>query len=441
MLGRVRLGVMGHLLDRHAATVLGTGVATAAAVAVTDRERTLTARSYAASDDVLWPIASVGKAFAAVIALQLAEEGALDLHAPVREALPWFSVRGGHRPISLHHLLTHTSGLIESSDRAPASTYDVLALADTETGFSPGEHRHYSNVGYRAVGVALETVSGRPYGDLVQERVLDRLGLRNSAPVMTHAIRDRVPPGHVPRFDDRPWRPEHGLVPAPWVESAEADGCSCCTVEELAAFARALWREDEALLSPGSFRAMKTPWPPDENFPYGYGLELEPGGFGHGGDMLGYVCHLRVDVESGLGVVACANGFAGAWWLAEGALALWTGDQSPDPAVDADEPLRDDGSGDEELRRCVGRYRAQNPWLPTFAVAARDGALVYGADWLDGSERQPLIELEPRLFRLGEKPWTPERLRFDTLVDGVCWRAILSGTPYYRAFTPVNPDG
>ncbi len=44
---------MRHLLDRHAALVLGPGVATAAAVAVTDRERTLTARSYAASDEAL----------------------------------------------------------------------------------------------------------------------------------------------------------------------------------------------------------------------------------------------------------------------------------------------------------------------------------------------------------------------------------------------------
>ena len=61
----------------------------------------------------------MGKACAAVIALQLAEEDALDLDAPVREALPWFSVRGGHPAISLHHLLTHTSGLIESPTARP----------------------------------------------------------------------------------------------------------------------------------------------------------------------------------------------------------------------------------------------------------------------------------------------------------------------------------
>jgi CubicO group peptidase (beta-lactamase class C family) len=159
--------------------------------------------------------------------------------------------------------------------------------------------------------LALEAVTRQPYGDLIKRRIFDRLGLSDSAPTTTHAIRTRVPPGHAPRFDDRPWRPEHGLVPAPWVESAEADGCSCCTVEELAAFARALWREDGSLLSAASFNALKTSWPPDEGWAYGYGLELEPRGFGHGGDMLGHVSHVRVDVESGLGVVACANGFAG----------------------------------------------------------------------------------------------------------------------------------
>ena len=288
---------MRRLIDEHAAEVLDSGMATAAAVAVTDRDRTVIAGSYSAADDALWPIASVGKAFAAVIALQLADDGTLDLHAPVPDSLPWFSVRTRYAPITLHHLLTHTSGLIESSDRAPASNYDVLGLEDTEAGFAPGEHRHYSNVGYRVVGAAVEEITCESYGELVQRRVFDRLALTDSVPTMTHESRRRIPPGHAPRFDDRPWLPEHGLVPAPWVESAEADGCSCCTIEELAAVARALWREDEALLSSAGFTAMKTPWPPDEGDAYGYGLELDPRGFGHGGDMLGHVSHMRVDLD------------------------------------------------------------------------------------------------------------------------------------------------
>jgi hypothetical protein len=43
---------------------------------------------------------------------------------------------------------------------------------------------------------------------------------------MVADTRRRLPGGHVPFCDDRPWRPEHGLAPAPWVEAAEADGCA-----------------------------------------------------------------------------------------------------------------------------------------------------------------------------------------------------------------------
>lgn len=152
-------------------------------------------------------------------------------------------------------------------------------------------------------------MTGEPYGDLVRRRILDRLGLRDSVATKTHAIRTRVPPGHVLRFDDRPWRPQHGLMPVPWVESAEADGCSCCTVEGLAGFARAVWREDEALLARG-LHCDEDALAAGRGFAYGYGLELEPRGFGHGGDMLGHVSDLRVDIESGLGAVACEGALA-----------------------------------------------------------------------------------------------------------------------------------
>src|SRR6185312_3366113 len=150
-------------------------------------------------------------------------------------------------PITLHHLLTHTAGLIESSDLAPASNYDVIALADTDLGFAPGEHRWYSNIGYRAVGVVLETVTGQSYGELVQRRVLDRLGLQETVPVMRHETRRRLPGGHAPFYDDRPWRRQDGLVTAPWVESAEADGCLCCSAEDLAAYLRSIWTGGELL--------------------------------------------------------------------------------------------------------------------------------------------------------------------------------------------------
>jgi CubicO group peptidase (beta-lactamase class C family) len=402
-------------LDAFADRVLGTGTATGLAVAITDRERTLTARTYGeATPDHLWPIASIGKSFTAAVAVQLADEGALDLHAPITDYLPWFSVRTRFAPITLHHLLSHTSGVIAASDLAPDSNYDVIALAQTETGFAPGEQHHYSNIGYRAVGAVLERVTGEPYGALVQRRVLDPLGMRASVPIMVHDTRLRLAGGHVPFYDDRPWRREHGLAPAPWVESQEADGCLCCTPEDLATYVRALWTG-----------AIDT---------RGYGLEVDDDGFGHDGDMLGYVSFMWADTKAGVGAVAFANGFRGARVLGEGALAIARGDVPSDPALAAQAPpLVDDGSCPEHWSAYPGRYRSHNPWLPTFLVAAQSGALVMGTDWVDGSERQPLAPLEPDAFRVGTREWSPERLRFDTVLDGRAQRAVLSGTPYYRA--------
>jgi CubicO group peptidase (beta-lactamase class C family) len=411
-------------IDGLAARVLESGVAPGLALALTDRERTLLACTYgAASPADLWPIASIGKSFAAAIALRLAEEGLLDLDAPVSEYVPWLSLPGPGGPVTVHHLLTHTAGLVESSDLAPASNYDVVALAGAERGYAPGEHRHYSNVGYRAVGVILERVTGLPYGELVQRHVLDPLGLRASSPVMVHETRRRLPGGHVPLYDDRPWRPEHGLVPGPWVEAFEADGCSCCTAGELARFLRALWG-GERLLSSASLAAMKR---------HEYGLEIDAEGFGHGGDMLGYVSHMRADTAAGVGVVAFANGIGGAWWLGEGALAIATGRPLPEPDLTPAPPLVDDGTCPREWAPFPGRFRSHNPWLPTFLIAARDGRLVLGTDWTNGSERLPLAPAGEACFRVGEEEWTPERVRFDEEIDGLAQRAVLSGSPYYRA--------
>jgi CubicO group peptidase (beta-lactamase class C family) len=94
-------------IDGLAARVLESGMAPAVALAVTDHDRTLLARAYgAASPDARWPVASIGKSFTAVVALQVVEEGLLDLHAPVTRWVPWLSVRTPGAPITLHHVET-----------------------------------------------------------------------------------------------------------------------------------------------------------------------------------------------------------------------------------------------------------------------------------------------------------------------------------------------
>jgi len=425
------------LVDAFAARVLETGVAPAAALAITDRRHTVALRTYGeAPANCMWQIGSITKSFTAVVALQLAEEGRLDLHAPVTDYIPWFAVRSRYAPITLHQLLTHTAGIIQGSEIAPASNYDVIALADTDAGFAPGAHFWYSNVGYRAVGLVLEAVTGHAYPALVQERVLDRLGMHDSAPAIVHELRHRMPPGHSAFYDDRPWRREHGLAPATWMPTAEADGSLCCSPQDLAVWLRAIWNDDERLLTPASFAAMKAPLVEDDQDGgrYGYGLVVGDGGFGHGGGMIGYQSELQADFATGLGAVAFTNGIGGADELCHGVLALAGGEQPADPTPVPADPMRDDGSCPPLWRPFLGHYRSHNAWGTNLRVVASAGGLVFGWDSYH-SERFPLAPLGDAEFRVGESDWSPERLRFDTILDGRAQRAVMSGATFYRTST------
>jgi CubicO group peptidase (beta-lactamase class C family) len=424
-------------LDAYAETVLATGAASAMAVAVTDRRRTLASRTYGAPAGTMFQFGSIGKSFTAIVALQLAEQGLLDLHAPVTEVLPWFAVGGTAAPITLHHLLTHSSGLIRGAEIATGSNFDVVALADTEVGFAPGEHFWYSNVGFRVVGLMLERVAGRSYPQLVSERILDRLGMDESEPWIVQEMRPRLAQATVPAFDDRPWRPEHGLVPATWIDSAEADGCICSSGGDLASYLRALMTRDDRLLSPESWAAMLAPQvaadQDDEGQHYGYGIGIGPNDFGHSGGMIG-TGSMMLAGHDGLGAVAMACGYMGGTAMAKAALAL-AGGGEPEPfALELAEPLQDDGSCPDQWRPFIGHYRSHNAWLTNFRVAAKAGRLWWCCDHLS-DERAPITPLAGGGFRVGERDWSPERLRFDTIVDGLAQRALLSGAPYTRTFT------
>ena len=146
---------------------------------------------------------------------------------------------------------------------------------------------------------------------------------------------------------------------------------------------------------------------------------------------------MRADTSAGVGVVAFANGFGGAGLLGEGALAIATGNEPEafDLEPEVVQPLVDDGTCPPGWASFLGRFRSHNPWLPTFVIAARQKELVMGTDWVDGSERFPLSPVDAETFRVGDQDWSPERMRFDTQINGRAQRAVYSGTPYYRAFT------
>ncbi len=83
----------------------------------------------------------------------------------------------------------------------------------------------------------------------------------------------------------------------------------------------------------------------------------------------------------------------------------------------------------EDWNAYPGHYRAYNPWYSNFRVVLRAGELVLIFPW--GMEL-PLTPLPDGRFRAGEEEWSPERIRFDAVVDGEALRVDFTGEAYYR---------
>ncbi len=267
--------------------------------------------------NTLFEIGSIGKAFTACCVLQLVEEGRLDLDAPVATYLPWFAVRSSFdAPITVHHLLTHTAGITRGADITSNSLFDVWSLRHTEATLAPGSRFWYSNVGYRVVGAVLEAVEGRPYAEILRERVLDRIGMPDSEPVIRTAMRERLAVGYGPWPEDRPALPSGPMVPAVWFETSTADGSVAASARDLAAYLRMLMNRGAApngrVLSEASFREMSARAVVAGDGWYGYGLATEDADgvpwLGHGGSMVGYSSTMDSDVAAGIGAVVLSNG-------------------------------------------------------------------------------------------------------------------------------------
>jgi len=373
------------------------------ALAVTDRQQTIVTRFYGFSEVAsrtpvashhLFQIGSIGKSFTAAAFMQLVEEGRVDLHAPITEYLPWFEVRSAFPPITVHHLLTHTACIIEGSDLSSDSRFDVWALRDTDVGAPPGERYHYSNLGYRVLGFALEEIDGRPYAEIIRERVLIPAGMIATEPVITNAIRERQAVGYDAFPDDRPLRYEAPLAPATWIETGTGDGSIASTAEDMAAYVR-VWlnrgRGDRGrVVSEQSFELM-TPGAgveTGEGERYGYGLDSwvgEPDLIGHGGRMIGFGSEMRADLDSGHAVVILVNSIDWEdWAVVSREVLAWLrniGDGTP-----LDVPTAPDFLGVEDAAAYGGEYRDEDGPL---VVSVEEDRLVL--EW--GGER---IRLERR---------------------------------------------
>ncbi|MFJ2739914.1 serine hydrolase domain-containing protein [Streptomyces sp. NPDC087440] len=251
--------------------------------------------------------ASVTKSFTAVVVLQLVGEGRVALDSPVDTYLPGL-LRGDGidgRRITVRQLLQHTSGLPEYAlymDDLVATRHRYhnpralldLALRHRAT-FPPGKDWQYTNTDYLVAGLLVEQVTGRPVGEEVTRRVLDRAGLRNTSfPVAG----DQTVPGPHPQgyASTKPGAP---LLDVTVMDpsSGWASGALITTPSDLNRFFRALL--GGRLLKPAQLAAMRTTVavPAEAGYPkgtrFGLGVASRPlscGGlmWGHEGAYLGF---------------------------------------------------------------------------------------------------------------------------------------------------------
>jgi CubicO group peptidase (beta-lactamase class C family) len=135
-------------------------------------------------------IASMTKSFTALAILILKDEGRLQLDDPAYKYIPELKNIKTLTPdapeITIRHLLTHMSGLPEDNpwgDHQLAATESFLtALIKTNPSFSnpPGVEYEYSNTGYALLGRIITNVSGQPYQKYIQQKIFDKLGMKNT---------------------------------------------------------------------------------------------------------------------------------------------------------------------------------------------------------------------------------------------------------------------
>lgn len=135
----------------------------------------------------VFQIGSMTKQFTAIAVLMLVEEGKISLDDEITQFIPDYPTRG--YSITIHHLLTHTSGIksftsmkglksIAQKELSPSELIDFFKNEDFD--FAPGEKFKYNNSGYVILGSIIEITSGQSYADFIEEHIFKKLGMASS---------------------------------------------------------------------------------------------------------------------------------------------------------------------------------------------------------------------------------------------------------------------
>jgi CubicO group peptidase (beta-lactamase class C family) len=259
-------------------------------------------------------IGSLGKQFTAACILLLQERGRLNVHDPMSRYL--FGLPQAWEAITIHQLLTHTSGIPNYTssperpriDRTGATPQQMIELvADKPLDFTPGTKWSYSNTGYILLGMIVEKTSGLSYNEFLKKNILDPLG-------MTHSGYDRATDIIKERASG--YQEKDGILEnADFLDMSVpyAAGNIYSTVEDMYRWNEAL-AENGKLLSSDSLKQMFTEYPEatHEGQHYGYGIVISHLKFGrllyyHGGGISGFATSLQRYPKDRVCIVVLSN--------------------------------------------------------------------------------------------------------------------------------------
>jgi CubicO group peptidase (beta-lactamase class C family) len=259
--------------------------------------------------DTQYAVASITKTFTAAALLQLRDEGKVDLEDPLSRHLP----EAAHGTPTLRRMLSHASGL---QREPPGEIWETLefpdeeellrGLEEAEQVLPPAAAWHYSNLAYALLGYVVARVSGVPFRDYVQERLLGPLGLERTTWGPT-------PPAALPYFVE-PYSDAVRREPVLGLGGKGGESGLYSTVGDLARWGGFLCEPDESVLAGSSVSEMhdlQVMAEADWTLGWGLGIELWRRGDrilgGHTGGFPGFLSILLYSRRERIGAVLLAN--------------------------------------------------------------------------------------------------------------------------------------
>ena len=223
------------------------------------------------SSDTKFRIGSITKQFTSMLVMQLVEEKKLSLDTTVAEVLPYYRQDTGSK-ITIHHLLSHTSGLPSyirppGQSEIPRNPDEIEAYVGTycssDLEFEPGSEYRYSNSGYRLLGAIIEKITGDSYEESLRKRIFRPVGMDDSGYDHNDLIVERRAAGYYPRWNG-------GFGNARYVDMTipYSSGALYSTIEDLLRWDQALYTD--LLLGERWREIMFTPVL--GNYAYGWGV-------------------------------------------------------------------------------------------------------------------------------------------------------------------------